>query len=109
MRQQFNRLSDILQPVRRSLLMGERARPRPKQLANKLLSIRTALGLSQNELIKALDVDINQGRISEYEKGTGEPSLPVLLKYARLAGVCLERLVDDELDLPKLPAKGHKP
>jgi transcriptional regulator with XRE-family HTH domain len=89
--------------------MGERARPKPKQLARKLLNIRVALGLSQNELIRALSVKLNQARISDYEAGKGEPSLPVLLKYARLAGVCVERLIDDELDLPKLPAKGHKP
>jgi hypothetical protein len=56
-----------------------------------------------------LDVDLTQNRISEYETGKGEPPLPVLLKYARMAGVCVERLIDDELDLPELPAKGHKP
>jgi transcriptional regulator with XRE-family HTH domain len=86
--------------------MGERARPKPKQLAKKLLTIRVSLGLSQNELIKVLKANLNQGRISEYESGTGEPSLPVLLKYARLAGISTDVLIDDELDLPaKLPAK----
>jgi hypothetical protein len=40
-------------------------------------------------------------RISNYELGTGEPPLPVLLAYARLAGVSTEVLIDDELDLPK--------
>jgi transcriptional regulator with XRE-family HTH domain len=89
--------------------MGERARPKPKKLAKKLLSIRLSLGLSQSQLIRALKTNLNQGRISDYESGKGEPSLPVLLKYARLAGVCVERLIDDELDLPTLPAKGHKP
>jgi transcriptional regulator with XRE-family HTH domain len=39
--------------------------------------------------------------ISGYELGTSEPSLLVLLKYARLAGVPMEVLVDDELNLPK--------
>ena len=35
-----------------------------------------------------------------------EPLLPVLLAYARLAGVSTDVLIDDELDLPaKLPAK----
>jgi len=28
--------------------------------------------------------------------------LPVLLRYARLAGICLEVLVDDALDLPQV-------
>jgi hypothetical protein len=45
-------------------------------------------------------------RISEYELEKNEPPLKVLLKYARVAGVCLDALVDDDLDLPaKLPAK----
>jgi hypothetical protein len=53
-----------------------------------------------------LDVDLTQNRISEYERGTGEPPLPVLLKYARLAGVCVDALIDDDQNLPKkLPAK----
>ncbi|MGB9180136.1 MAG: hypothetical protein WCB68_12890 [Pyrinomonadaceae bacterium] len=44
-------------------------------------------------------------RISDYETDKSEPSLMVLLQYARLAGVHMEALVDDELDLPdKLPA-----
>ncbi len=82
------------------------ARLKPERLTEKLVQIRTQLGLSQNELIKKFDVDLTQNRISEYETGNGEPSLPLLLKYARLAGVCLERLVDDELDLPaKLPSR----
>ncbi len=38
--------------------MGAKARPKPKQLARKLAQIRLALGLSQNELIKALDVSL---------------------------------------------------
>jgi hypothetical protein len=60
-------------------------------------------------LIRRLEVDLTQNRISEYETGRGEPPLPILLRYARLAGICVERLIDDELDLPELPSKGHKP
>jgi len=91
--------------------MGERARQKPARLAEKLLQVREALGLSQNELIRRLGVELSQNRVSDYELGKGEPSLPLLLSYARLAGVCLERLVDDELDLPvKLPGKTqHRP
>jgi len=91
--------------------MARRARLKPERLTEKLVQIRTQLGLSQNELIKSLDVDLTQNRISEYETGKGEPPLPVLLRYARLAGICLERLVDDELDLPaKLPSRAkHHP
>lgn len=91
--------------------MGRGPRLKPKRLSDKLIQIRTILGLSQNDLIKQLDIDLTQNRISEYETGKGEPPLPLLLQYARLAGVCLERLVDDDLDLPKkLPSKPkHSP
>jgi transcriptional regulator with XRE-family HTH domain len=83
--------------------MGARARQRPKRLAEKLTSIRLALGLSQSELIKRLGAEdsLTQNKISSYELGTGEPSLLTLLRYARVAGVNMEALVDDELDLPE--------
>lgn len=89
--------------------MARGARLKPDRLSEKLIHLRMALGLSQNELIRRLEVDLTQNRISEYETGRGEPPLPILLRYARLAGICVERLIDDELDLPELPAKGHKP
>jgi hypothetical protein len=45
-------------------------------------------------------------RISDYELGKREPPLPILLRYGRIAGVCVDVLIDDDLDLPaKLPAK----
>lgn len=87
--------------------MGVRPRPRPERLAEKLLAVRTALDLSQTQAVKHLDVEgmIVPGQISEFETGKREPSLPVLLRYARAAGVCVDVLIDDELDLPrKLPA-----
>lgn len=89
--------------------MARGARMKPERLAEKLIQIRTALGLSQNELIRKLDVDLTQNRISEYETGKGEPPLPVLLRYARLVGISTDVLIDDELDLPvKIPATKRK-
>lgn len=88
--------------------MGTRARHKPARLAVKLRQIRDALGLSQNELIKFIGAEsmIGQNTISEYELGKREPSLLILLKYAEAAGVCLDVLANDTLDLPaKLPAK----
>ena len=88
--------------------MGKRARPKPKRLAEKLLRIREALGVSQGEMFRRLDVEefSEVKRISDYETGKSEPPLPVLLQYARVAGVCVDVLIDDKLDLPdKLPAK----
>jgi transcriptional regulator with XRE-family HTH domain len=81
-------------------------RMRPRRLAEKLLHIRNALGLSQSELYRRLGVEdlIPHKRISRYERDELEPPLPVLLQYARAAGIHMEDLVDDELDLPsKLP------
>ena len=82
------------------------ARPRPKRLAEKLLQIRMALGLSQTEMHRRLGVEeeITYKRISYYELDQGEPPLTILMQYARVAGVNMEVLADDELDLPaKLP------
>jgi len=83
-------------------------RRKPERLGEKLQQIRLALGLSQTELLKRLGVEdlIAYQRISEYELGKREPLLVVLLQYARVAGIHVEVLIDDEMDLPaKLPAK----
>ncbi|HEY0545429.1 MAG TPA: helix-turn-helix transcriptional regulator [Pyrinomonadaceae bacterium] len=88
--------------------MGRAARLRSERLPEKLREIRTALGLSQNELIKQLGLEdvLYQSNVSGYESGEREPPLPVLLKYAEAAGVCLDVLANDDLDLPaKLPSK----
>ena len=82
------------------------ARQKAERLAEKLLQLRLALGLSQAEMLKRLDAEdmIVYNRISDYELGKREPPLPILLQYARVAGVYVEDLIDDELDLPeKLP------
>jgi len=79
---------------------------KPEHLSEKLLQIRLALGLSQSELLRRLDLEdaMDYRRISEFERGTTEPHLFVVLQYARVAGVHMEDIVDDELDLPaKLP------
>jgi transcriptional regulator with XRE-family HTH domain len=82
------------------------ARPTPKRLAGKLRQIRDALGLSQSEMLRRLGVEdlIVAKQISAYELGNREPTLIILLQYARVAGVNAEALIDDELDLPdRLP------
>ena len=78
------------------------------RLGEKLLHIRTALGLSQSEMLRRLGFEdaLVYNRISDYELGKREPPLPILLQYARLVGVHVDVLIDDELDLPaKLPAR----
>src|SRR5258708_4532382 len=82
------------------------ARPRPKRLAEKLKQIRIALGLSQKEMHRRLRAEeqIPYTRISDYELDKNEPSLMTVLAYARVAGVHVEAIIDDDLDLPnRLP------
>jgi transcriptional regulator with XRE-family HTH domain len=83
--------------------MARGARVRPDRLPEKLLQIRLSLGLSQSELLRRLGLEeqMDYRRISEFERGTTEPHLLVLLEYARAAGVHMEEIVDDELDLPE--------
>lgn len=87
--------------------MARVPRPKPARLPEKLLQIRLALGLSQGEMLRRLELNnLTRTTVSAYEVGTSEPPLPVLLKYARLVGISTDVLIDDELDLPaKLPAK----
>ena len=53
-----------------------------------------------------LQEDYDRATISGYERGEREPPLPILLKYAEAANICLDVLADDGKDLPdKIPAK----
>lgn len=74
-------------------------REKPIRLAAKLKTIRQRLGLSQTEMKTRLGFEGHYGRISEYELGRRTPSVSTLLRYARAAGILLEEIVDDELEL----------
>jgi transcriptional regulator with XRE-family HTH domain len=85
--------------------MGTRhPRPQPERLAEKLRQIRTLLDYTLEEMAQALaqvkKSPPTKSHIHRFEAGVREPSLLVLLEYARVAGVPLETLVDDEIDLP---------
>lgn len=87
------------------------ARRNPERLGEKLLAIRKALGYSQRGLIRAMDLEgeLTQAEISMFESGKRAPSLLVLRKYAVLARVWIDYLVEDSLELPaKLPSKMNK-
>jgi DNA-binding XRE family transcriptional regulator len=75
-----------------------RRRPTPRKLPKKLALIRERLGFSQSEITARLGVK-DRASISGYERGEREPPLPVLLAYARLAGVSVESLIDDKLEI----------
>jgi transcriptional regulator with XRE-family HTH domain len=91
--------------------MGSRKRPRSLRLNEKLRQIREAYGLSQAEMVSRLGLtdELKQSDVSAFErepddKWSREPALPHLLRYARVVGVNVEVLIDDELELPdRLP------
>lgn len=91
-------------------------RRKPSRLAEKLLSIRMTLGMSQGGLIRHLGLEdqIERDYISKFERGVLEPTLDVLLAYARAIstsgrGEFLEAIIDDRLNLPdRMPADPRK-
>ena len=80
--------------------MGRSRRNKPKKLSHKLLAIRKRLRMSQTEMARALELKVHYSAVSNFELGTREPDLIVVLRYARLAGIPMETIVDDKLSLP---------
>ena len=79
-------------------------RAMPKKLGKKLKQIREGLGMSQREIVKALNytaTPLRASQISQYENGQREPTMMLVLAYARLANVPMECLVDDKIKLEK--------
>ena len=90
-------------------------RAMPKKLGKKMKQIRERLGMSQREIVKALnyrDTPLRASQISQYEQGQREPTMMLVLAYARLAEVCTCVLVDDKLKLDSIhcvePKKGRE-
>jgi len=84
--------------------MGRGRRLQPKLLGFKLKQIREWLGYSQEQMADRLQNDvpeasIHPGHISQFENGKREPSLLVLLAYARVAEISTDVLIDDKLPL----------
>lgn len=87
-------------------------RRKPARLAEKLASIRVKLGMSQGSLLRHLGLEgqIERDYISKFERGVLEPTLDVLLAYARAISITgrgefLEAIIDDKLNLPsRMPA-----
>jgi transcriptional regulator with XRE-family HTH domain len=84
---------------------GHGHRLRPRRMHKKLRRIRELLNVSQEGMVNCLrpyasGSPIYPGHISEFESGKREPSLLVLLAYAKAAGISTDILIDDELDLP---------
>jgi transcriptional regulator with XRE-family HTH domain len=93
--------------------MGERPRPKPSRLPQKLKDIRKRIdgGLTQVQMIRRLgftEEELPQDRISKFERGAMEPSLTVLCAYADAANCFLEVLARDKLDLGPGAIPYHK-
>jgi transcriptional regulator with XRE-family HTH domain len=92
---------------------GHGKRLQPKRLHHKLLSVRQLIGISQEEMVNRLrplasGAPIYPGHISEFETGKREPSLLVLLAYAKLAGISTDTFIDDSIDLPERLRKRNR-
>ena len=77
-------------------------RAMPKKLGKKMRQIREQLGMSQRQIVEALNytaTPLRASQISQYENGQREPTMMLVLAYARLAEVPMEKLVDDKLKL----------
>lgn len=81
--------------------MGHAPREKVIKLPEKLLQIRKHLQLSQNGIIKYLNLEekLTREDISKFERGIREPSLPTLLRYARAVRISTDTLIDDEINL----------
>lgn len=81
--------------------MGRVRRNKPLRLSHKLLAIRKRLQMSQTEMARALELKVHYSAVSNFELGTREPDLLIVLRYARLAGVSMETIVDDQMEIPE--------
>jgi transcriptional regulator with XRE-family HTH domain len=76
---------------------------RPERLAEKLVKIRAKLGLSQSGMAAALErqgVKVRPSSVALYELGQRVPGVLTIRAYAKITGVPMDKIVDDELDLP---------
>jgi transcriptional regulator with XRE-family HTH domain len=83
----------------------------PKRLGAKLRQIRIGLGLTQEAMLKLLELPpvITQSTLSAYERNAKLPPYFVLARYGDVANVWIDVLVRDSLDLPeKLPSKNKQ-
>lgn len=84
--------------------MGSAGRLKPEKLGEKLKAIREQFGDSFTQMATRLSDEklvVLRTDVSRFEKGLREPSLIVLLRYAKLGKTTLDTLADDEVKFPK--------
>lgn len=80
-------------------------RAMPKRLGKKLKAIREAKGLSQRQLVGVLNytaTPLRSSQISQYEQNQREPTMMLVLSYAKLAGIPMDVLVDDKFSVKQV-------
>jgi transcriptional regulator with XRE-family HTH domain len=92
--------SAILAAVARTL-----SQPRPK-LAERLVALRRAAGLTQHELAEALGVA--QSTVAQWERSQTPPRSDVLPQMGRIFGVSVEEILNVEGRLPAA-GRGRRP
>jgi transcriptional regulator with XRE-family HTH domain len=85
--------------------MGSARRAIPKRLPAKLRYIRETLGLSQDGIVEMIrnrgaTGQLDRSYVSGWESGDREPTLEALLRYSEIAGVWLNSILDDGVDMP---------
>ncbi len=89
--------------------MGRKTKPQPEKLAAKLKQVRNMLDLGQAPLAGALTCEqspVLPSHVSAFELGKRQPSLITIVRYARLAGISTDALIDDDMELPfRLPRR----
>ncbi|PJF33578.1 MAG: hypothetical protein CUN57_01785 [Phototrophicales bacterium] len=73
----------------------------PVKLGQKLWRIRTHFGFTLEQMANAIGLKnpSRRSRIHEWEAGKRQPDLTSLLRYARVAGITTDVLIDDEIEL----------
>lgn|ERR1044072_1460737 len=69
----------------------------PTKLGKNMKQVREQLGMSQPQIVEVLsykDTPLRASQISQYEQGQREPTMMLVLEYARLAKVPMECLID---------------
>lgn len=84
--------------------MGSASRAKPEKLGEKLLAIRNQFALSFTQMAERLSdekIVVLRTDVSRYEKGLREPSLLILLRYAKLGKTTIDALADDSIEFLK--------
>jgi transcriptional regulator with XRE-family HTH domain len=76
-------------------------RGKPHKLGEKLRAIRNYKEWTLDQMAEAVGrTDVSRrSRVYEWEQDMRRPDLKSLLTYARLVGVSVDTLIDDELEL----------